>query len=179
MQCTLGSCHYICEVASPCIRERGKVVLTVVSFNCSCVSVSRDVRRGFGFQKIEPSKHLTSIQTVFTVRRVCMAQTMWWQDVRLSVRPSHTGRHVCMAQTMCGKMSVCLSIRHTPGDVYAWHRLCCGKMSVCLSIRHTPGDVYAWHRRCCGKMSVCLSIRHTPVLYVNGYTYPRSFFTVR
>ena len=26
--------------------------------------------------------------------------------------------------------------------------------------------------------SVCLSVCHKPVLYLNGYTYPQSFFTV-
>ena len=25
---------------------------------------------------------------------------------------------------------------------------------------------------------VCLSVRHTPVFCLNGYTYPRSFFTI-
>jgi len=29
--------------------------------------------------------------SIFTVRRVCTAQTMPWQDVCLSVRPSHAG----------------------------------------------------------------------------------------
>jgi len=36
---------------------------------------------------------MTKLTTIFTARRVCIASTMPWQDVYLSVRPSVTCRY--------------------------------------------------------------------------------------